>query len=111
MNTGLPKIAVGRAEKEQRSLERWEKIRANGKAQFVLTIALSYTGLMILGRGISEYLFDGNVMVSYIGRILIDLVIGMIAGGWAWSSREREYRNQLLVNPLTSSRNKTLPSS
>ena len=103
MNTWLQKIAIWHSQREQRSLERWEKIRANGRPQFVLTIALSYTGLMILGEGISKYLFEGNITVAYIGRILFDLVVGTIIGLWSWSSKEREYRNSVSVNPFTPS--------
>lgn len=99
MSTGLQKIAAWHAEKEQRSLERWEKIRAHGRPQFVVTIALSYAGLMILIRGIFEYFVEGNIMVSYIGRILFDLVAGAIAALWGWSSREREYRDSLRLKP------------
>ena len=109
MNTWLQKIKVWHSQRPQRSLEQWEKIRANGKPRFVLGGALTYTGIMILVRGFAEYIDDGTIMVAYVGRILIDVLIGTIIGLWSWSSREGEYKNAQLMNPLKPSPDKTLP--
>ena len=82
--------------REQRSLERWERERAQGKVRFVLRQAMIFPVMMTVINDLSGYIFDGAVPVFRIRSILIYLLIGMVAAFMGWSSREGKYKRALL---------------
>ena len=98
MNSSLQKFQAWRSRRkhlrEQRWLEYWTRIRAEGKTRFVLEGALTY-GLTIVGAGdVYDWIFHGIHSLSLsglIGRLLIGIPVALIL----WSSMESQYRKAL----------------
>src|SRR6185369_3184121 len=64
MKAWLKRIQARRSRREQRWLERWARIRAEGKTRFVLEGALTY-GLTIVGAGDAyDWIFHGTHSLS-----------------------------------------------
>jgi hypothetical protein len=82
--------------REQRSLERWERERAQGKVRFVLRQTMIFPMMMSAINDLSGYIRDGAVPVFRMRSILIYLLIGMIAAFMGWSNREAKYKRALL---------------
>ena len=98
MNSSLQRIKAWRARrrscKEQRSLERWEQIRARGKQWFVFRTALTY-GLVFVGAtNAVENLFDGPQSISLFKVIFFGL-FGVGMGLSEWSDMESKYKTAL----------------
>jgi len=81
--------------RQQRGLERWAETREKGKARFVLRQAVIFPATMTALNDFYGYIFDGGVPTLRIRFIVWWLVVGIIAGFPAWSTREREYRKAL----------------
>ena len=94
MNSALKKYKAWRTRKQDRWLEYWTRIRAEGKTRFVLEGALTY-GLTIVGAGDAyDWIFHGAHSLSLsglIGRLLFGIPVALI---W-WSSAESQYRKAL----------------
>ena len=87
--------------RQQRSLERWEQVRAKGKARFVLHQALTFTVFMSAFRDVSDQIVDGGSQVSNFGVHLISYALaGVFIGFFAWWNREGKYRDALLTRRL-----------
>lgn len=83
--------------RKQSSLERWERIRAKGKARFVLHQALTWTVFMTALRDVSDQIFEGGGQVSNLRfHIVIYSLTGIFVGLFAWWSQEGKYKNALL---------------
>jgi hypothetical protein len=94
--TGLLKWCSDPWYREQRSLERWERERAQGKLRFVLRNAMIFPVMMTVIQDFSGYLFDGAVPVLHIRSLVIYSLIGFVAAFFGWSSREGKYKRALL---------------
>ena len=75
----------------QRSLERWGKIRAKGKAAFVRQQMIVFPVFMTVIADFNSYTFDGTVPVIRLRSIIIYSIIGFFAGLAGWATRERKY--------------------
>ena len=82
--------------REQRSLERWERERAQGKLQFVLRNAMMFPVMMTVINDFSGYIFDGAVPAFRTRLLVIYLLVGIVASFFGWSSREGKYKRALL---------------
>jgi len=109
MKAWLKRIQAWRSRRhqrrEQRSLERWEQIRANGKARFVIRTVLTY-GLVFVGASNAiEHLFYGPRPISLF-KVIFYSLFGLGMGSSAWSDMESKYNKA-----LNEARLKALPES
>ena len=106
MKAWLKKIQPWRLRRQQRSLERWEQIRAEGKKRFVFRTALTY-GLTVVG---ANHFFDhvfGEIQPSIsLVKLIFYVLVGILIGSEAWSNREAKYQKA-----LHEARVKALPES
>jgi len=82
--------------REQRSLERWERERAQGKLRFALRQAMIFPVSMTVIRDFSGYMSDGAVPVFHTRSLVIYSLIGFVAAFFGWASREGKYKRALL---------------
>lgn len=84
-----------RSRRQQRSLQRWEQTRGEGKGWFVFRTALT-SGLTMAGAThLVNYVFDGET--SYpVTKFIFFTMVGIYIGSDEWSTMERKYQNALL---------------
>jgi hypothetical protein len=95
MNNSLKKFQAWRSRREQRSLERWERIRAEGKLRFVVQTSLTY-GLSVVGViDVFDRIFDGTQNFVSLRHIIYYVLVGIAIGFIGWSDMEAKYRKAL----------------
>ena len=109
MNGSVKTIQAWRSRRhqrsEQRSLEWWERQRADGKTRFVIRSALTY-GLTIVGlTDIVGRLFSSTEPFLLAKGVFFTLV-GVLMGLSTWSDMEAKYKKA-----LNEARAKALPDS
>jgi|GEM_PF-2422734 len=96
----LKKLRTWHSQSKLRSLARWERTRAKGKARFLWRSALTYSSLMIPTRGFVTYLFDGEMQSWQSGDFWADTIwysiTGAVIGLVSWATLEGQYKNALL---------------
>ena len=112
MSKWLKRIQAWRSRKEQRSLQRWEQVRAEGKAQFVRRTALTF-GLTIVG---ATHLFDqvflsgtNSSMSLSLLKLFFFVLFGFSMASDIWSKREAQYQNALTAARVKASPGGELP--
>jgi hypothetical protein len=94
MSNLLQKHQAWQIRREQRSLERWHRLRAQGKPRFVIETAAAF-GLTMVGlTDVVDYLSVGSHSMS-LSKLFIYLIGGFIAGLIGWSSMENKYKKAL----------------
>jgi hypothetical protein len=114
MNNSLKKFQAWRSRRqqrtEQRSLERWEKIRARGKAKFVFGSALAY-GLTMAGvLDVIDKVFSGGTKYSLLSNAILYPIMGMVLAGVTWWDMEGKYKAALIDARVKASPSGKLPS-
>jgi len=114
MNNSLKKFQAWRSRRqhrtEQRSLERWEKIRARGKARFVFGGALTY-GLTAAGiLDIIDNVFYGGTKYSLLSNGILYLITGLVIGLFTWWDMEGKYNAALIDARVQAAPSGELPS-
>ena len=98
MKAWLKRIQVWRSRrhhrKEQRSLEWWERQRANGKKRFVIRTALTYGLTMIGVVGVNNHFFGGSQSDLCLAAVFWPIA-GICMGFDAWAHWERKYQKAL----------------
>ena len=97
MNNSLKKIQAWRSRRQLRSLERWERMRAQGKARFVFGGALAY-GLTMAGIiDVIDNVFDGGTQFStLLYYAIVYPVMGIVMAHVIWWDMEAKYKNALI---------------
>jgi hypothetical protein len=95
MNNSLNKYQAWRSRKEQRSLQRWAEIRAEGKARFVLITSLTYGVSMVGVMDVLNYIFSSAQQSISLGNIIFYLLTGLVVAFVGWSSMEFKYQKAL----------------
>lgn len=108
IKSSLKGIQGWRSRRQLRSLQRWERIRAEGKGRFVFRTALGY-GLAVVGvTDVLNHLFDGGTEPSIsLVKLIFFMLVGIFMGSDAWSSMEAKYQDALRkarVNALPESK-------
>jgi hypothetical protein len=109
MNTSLKKIQAWRSRRKQRSLERWEQIRAKGKARFVVQSALTLSLTMVGATNVVDHLFGSDQYPISLSRIIWYLLIGIVTGSAGWDTMEGKYKNALIDARVKASPSGELP--
>jgi hypothetical protein len=114
MNNSLKKFQAWRSLRQQsskrRELERWEKIRARGKAQFVFGTAVAY-GLTMAGvLDVVDHVFYGGTKYSLLSNAIFYPIMGMVIGHATWWDMERKYKAALIDARVKASPSGELPS-
>ena len=95
MNNLAKKFDGWRSRRHQRSLERWERIRAEGKLRFVFQTSLTY-GLTVVGLiDVWNHIFDSAQDFISLRQIIYYVLVGVAAGLIGWSDMEAKYRKAL----------------
>ena len=95
MNSTFQRIKAWRSRRQLRSLERWEQIRAEGKARFVFNAALTY-GLTMVGlTDVCERIFYSAQHSISLGSLIYYLLGGIPIGLIGWTSMEADYQKAL----------------
>lgn len=93
MKKWLKRLQAWRAQRQQISLNRWERTRAKGKARFVVRTALTYGVAVTVAMGILQYLIDNRIeFFTLVGRIIFFSVVGIPIAFSAWSDKETNYK-------------------
>jgi hypothetical protein len=83
--------------KFEKSIERWEKIRAKGKWRYCFIYgSLFWGGFMVVFLSLFDLLQKEFNMKNSVIRLGIFLVFGFFYGMWQWKSNEarhQQYKN------------------
>lgn len=114
MNNSLKKFQAWRSRRQQsskrRELERWEKIRARGKARFVFGGALT-SGLIAAGIiDVIDNVFYGGTKFSLLSNLILYPIIGLVLGLFTWWDMEGKYNAALIDTRVKASPSGELPS-
>jgi hypothetical protein len=94
MKTWMERMRVWRLRKQQRSLDRWVRVRAKGKARFVVESALSLSLIMIAVTAIRDYFFDSGIhFPRFLYKSVYFVLGGVLIGFVSWWTMEGRYRN------------------
>jgi hypothetical protein len=100
MKKWLKKLQAWRAQRQQFSVEKWERVRAKGKALYVLRIALQFMLLMIVWIGTIEFFRDGIQLSDFRFWIVGGPIVGIFIGVTAWWDKEGKYKNARLEDDI-----------
>ena len=90
-------LQTWRFRSQQRSLERWEQVRAKGKGHFVLRQALTFAVMMTAFRDVADNLLDGSAQVSSLRFHIVGYFLtGILVGYMAWGDREGKFKKARL---------------
>ena len=114
MNNSLKQFQAWRSRRqhrtEQRSLERWEKIRARGKARFVsgsaLTCGLTAAGIL----DVIDNVFYGGTKYSLLSNAILYMLMGLVIALFTWWDMEGKYNAALIDARVKASPGGQLPS-
>lgn len=109
MNNSLKKFQAWRSRRQLRSLQRWEQIRAKGKARGVLQSALTYSITMIGAIDVYQHLFGTQGSIS-LEKTIFYLLVGIVIGFDNWNTMEGKYKNALIDARVKASPSGELPS-
>ena len=114
MNNSLKKFQAWRSRRQQsserRELERWEKIRARGKARFVFGGALT-SGLAVAGIfDFIDNVFYGGTKFSLLSNVILYPIMGLVIGLFTWWDMEGKYNAALIDARVKASPSGELPS-
>jgi len=95
MNNPLKKFQVWRSQREQRELERWARVRAQGKVRFVVNAALTF-GLTVCGlMDVSDRIFDAAQHSISLWKVVYYVLAGILVALIGWSNMEAKYQHAL----------------
>lgn len=95
MINSLKKYQAWRSRSEQRSMERWERIRAGGQLRFVINTSLTF-GLTIVGvSDVADWLSSSGPDAISLGNIIYYVLIGIPVSLVGWSTGESKYLQAL----------------
>ena len=84
-----------RLRRKQRSLESWERKRAQGKTRFVVETALTASFTVVGGsHAIDHLFFDGTYSISLV-TIAFFALFGLCVAPSTWSKMEAKYEDAL----------------
>jgi hypothetical protein len=94
MQRWLQKYRTRRAQRRQRSLERWEIQRAHGGARYIFRTAFTFAALFIIANDIADYFSGGVIPVfDFWGRTLRYVLSGGFIAFTCWLSMENKYNS------------------
>ena len=99
MKRWFKRLQVLHSQRKLRSLARWERIRAQGKARFVVRGALMYSLILIPAKDFSDYFVDGKMQPwseTFWVNTITYCISGVFIGLFSWASMEGRYENALL---------------
>lgn len=97
----IKSLKAWRIRSQQRSLERWEQVRAKGRVRFVLRQGLIFPVVMIAMQDVAANIFyDGGQISNLWFNLVQYFLIGIFAGYMGWSDREGKYMNACLNRRL-----------
>jgi hypothetical protein len=85
-----PSVACSKTAILSRKVER---VRAKGKARYVLRIALQFMLLMIMWIGTIQFFRDGIQLSDFRFWIVGGPIVGIFIGVTAWWDKEGKYKN------------------
>jgi hypothetical protein len=98
MNSSLSRIQAWRSRRvqrrHQRSLEWWERERANGKTRFVIRSALTYGLTIVAVSDIVGHLFHNAQPLAW-GKGVFFTLFGVLMASSTWSDMESKYKKAL----------------
>jgi hypothetical protein len=95
MTKSLKKFLAWHSRREQRSLESWERIRAEGKLRFVFNTSLTY-GLSVVGvMDVLNRIFSSGQHAISLRNVIYYVLVGIALGFFGWSSMESKYQKAL----------------
>ena len=104
MKEWLKRIQTWRSKRQhrrqQRLLERWERVRAKGKTRFVLRTALQFMLLMIVWIGTIEFFRDGIQLSDFRFWTVGGPIVGIFIGITAWWEKEGKYKSAKLEDDI-----------
>jgi len=95
MNNSLRRIQAWRSRREQRSLERWEEIRAEGKARFVFRTSLTFGLTMVGATDFFDRIFDIDPHTITLGKVVYYVLAGIPIALIGWSNMEAKFQHAL----------------
>ena len=97
MNTWMDRIRVWRLRRQQHSVERWSRVRAKGKARFVIQSALSFSLVMLVANALGDYYDDSGIQFPrFLYKQIYFVLGGVLLGFVSWWTMEGRYRNAKL---------------
>ena len=100
MKGWFKRIQAWHSGRQQRSLEKWERIRAKGKVRFVVRSALAFVLLMIVPIGTVEFFHDGSQFSDFRLWLISLLVTGIFFGFVTWWDKEGRYKSARLEEDI-----------
>ena len=95
MKGALKKYKAWRSRRRLLALQRWEEIRAQGQARFVVQTALTFSLAMIGMMDVLDHIGGGSESSTLVSRAIFSPIGGIIAGFGGWSDMEAKYHNAL----------------
>ena len=95
MNSALQKIRARRVLRQQRSLQDWEEIRAEGKARFVRRTALTYGLTMVGVTDVIQRGFYGEAEPLLLLKVIVFVIFGIVGASCNWSTMEAKREDAL----------------
>ena len=97
MNSTLKKYQAWRTVRQRRALERWERIRTEGKERCVRRTALTYSLTLVGLYDVIDRVFYGKTQsfILITLKLIFFVFAGYYIGSSVWSTREAEYQNAL----------------
>jgi hypothetical protein len=110
MKKWLKTINAWRVGRYQFSQERWERVRAKGRGQFVLREGLTWMVIMIAFRDVTGFIFYGSEASSLWSYGVQYFVTGIVVGYMTWGEQESNYKKGRLNPPVSDpANNQILP--
>lgn len=95
MINSLKQFHAWRSRSEQRSLKRWERIRADGQLRFVINTSLTF-GLTITGvTDVADWFSSSGPDALSLGNLIYYVLMGIPLSLVGWSDREAQYQKTL----------------
>jgi hypothetical protein len=94
------RLQAWRAQRQQFSVDKWERARAKGKARYVLRITLQFMLLMIVWIGAIEFFRDGIQLSDFRFWIIGGPIVGVFIGVTTWWDKEDNYKNARLEDDI-----------
>ena len=97
MIKSLKRSQASRAEKQLRSLERWEQIRAKGQARFIIQSALTFSLTMVGVTDVWEHVMGHTEHSITLWMFVCYLLAGLFGGFRGWNAMEGKYNKALVA--------------
>ena len=95
MDNPLKKYQAWRSQREQRELERWAEVRADGKVRFVINSSLTLAFTMYGVFDVLDRIVGGAQHPISLRKIIFYLLIGVPAALIGWTNMEVKYKRAL----------------